>query len=100
MSRPFIRFISILFLFFHQGYGESRDTESYLRALAPIPAKVVEKPAVGAVGINPDKSLIRWKGTKLRRTGKHEATIPVKAGSPYIENDQIKARISVLYYPI
>ena len=44
---------------------------------------------VNSLSINTDKSIVKWKGTKLMHTGKHEGTVNFKSGKIMFSNGNI-----------
>jgi len=45
--------------------------------------------SVNTLSINTDESIVKWKGTKLMHTGKHEGTVAFKSGKMMFSNGDI-----------
>jgi len=71
--------------------GNQGDKDVVIAGVMPITNEPLAYPHEKATetGIDIEKSIIRWKGTKMMRTGKHEGTVKLKEGVLFIEADKL-----------
>lgn len=71
--------------------GNQGDKDVVIAGVMPITNEPLAYPAEKATetGIDIEKSIIRWKGTKMMRNGKHEGTLNFKEGVLFFDDDKL-----------
>ncbi len=87
--RFLIIFAALLFLL----WVKEKSAFAFLYPKAAITLPALPNPGTKQVLVDVKKSNIKWKGTKLHYTGKHEGTVPVKEGKLYFTGEKLTGGI-------